>query len=535
VDAPPPPGQRTLRSLWELGDELFAVLDADGCPQVANAAWTRDLGWNAQLLVDRPLSDLVHPDDRQALADGLDSLDGSRNVANLEVRLQAADGRYHDLLLRLQRSPTAGVCLVAHDVTGERTAQRDLDDSERRFRLAMEHAPIGMALADLRGSWIRVNDALCRLLGRRRDELIGHVVDQVTHPDHIDRSHAEMGTLLAGERDHFTFDKQYLHGDGHVVDAAVTASLVRDDDGEPLYVIGQIVDITERNRTEARLRTTVRELERANEALENFATIASHDLKSPMAIVQGLLQTLVSRSPDGLEAADHDLLHRALTHASTLTGAIDGLLEMSRTRTQPLQFEPVDLNDTLAEVEELLRDDIDREAATIDAGQLPTVHGDPVLLRLLLQNLVANAIKFRHDDRAPDVTVEVDRDATSWEVAVTDNGRGFDEQDEEAIFELFGRTGDGERIEGAGIGLATCRQIAQRHGGSIRAIARDGGARFVVSLPLGPSDPTTTSSDPTTTSSDPTTASSDPTTTSSDPTTTSSDPTTTSSDPTTDG
>ena len=487
MNAPRPPGEPTLRALWELGDELFAILDADGRPQIANAAWARDLGWDLQTLADQALLDLVHPDDRHVLTNGLSTLDHDAGaVTELEVRVRDVDDRYHHLTLRLQRTPTDGICLLGHDVTGEREAQRDLHDSERRFRLAMDHAPIGMVLADLNGSWIRVNDALCRLLGRSREELVGRVVDRVTHPDDIDRSHGEMGPLLSGERDHFTFDKRYIHADGHTVDVAVTASLVRDDNGDPLYVIGQIVDITERIRTEARLRDTVQELQRANEALENFATIASHDLKSPMAIVQGLLQTIVARSPDALGTRDLDLLQRALTHTSTLTGAIDGLLELSRMRTRPLQVGPVDLNETLHEVRDLLRVDIERAGATIDIDGLPTVTGDPVLLRLLLQNLVANAIKFRHDDRPPTVAFHVEKDQTSWELSVTDNGRGFEEQDEEVIFELFGRTGDGERIEGAGIGLATCRQIAERHGGSIRAFAMDGGARFVVRLPIDP-------------------------------------------------
>ena len=308
MDASPPPGEPTLRSLWELGDERFAVLDADGRPQLANTARTRDLGWNPRTLVDRPLVDLVHPEDRQALTDGLADLDDTQGaVTALEVRLRATDGQYHDLTLRMQRSPTASVCLIAHDVTGERRAQRELDDSERRFRLAMEHAPTGMSLADLKGSWIRVNDALCRLLGRRREELIGYVVDEVTHPDHLDRN----------------------------------------DDGEPLDAIGQLVDITERNRTEARLRATVQELQRANKVLEN---------------------------------------------------------------------------------------------------------------------LVANAVKFRHAERSPVVALDVERSGASWELMTTDNGRGFEEQDEEAIFERFGRTGGGERVESAGVGLATCRQIVERHG-----------------------------------------------------------------------
>lgn len=371
------------------------------------------------------------------------------------------------------------------DARAERRTQRARDASEQPFRLAMDHAPIGMALADLDGHWFRVNTALCELLGRDADTLTGLVVEDITHPDDVAASHEQMAPLLAGERDAYAFEKRYLHGDGHELEAAVTVSLVRDEHGAPLYVIGQIVDITQRKRTEARLRAAVAELQEANEALENFALVASHDLKSPLAAVQGLLATTIERPQQPLGDRDRELLARALDQAAGLATSVDGLLALSRARIQPLARQPVDLDEVIDDVARILQDDITAVGATIHHADLPTVDGDVTLLRLLVQNLVANGVKFRSPDRAPVIEVAAQRQGPWWRITFHDNGRGFAQEDAEAIFQLFGRTGEGRRIDGAGIGLATCRKILERHDGTIHAEPRDQGARFVVHLPAG--------------------------------------------------
>lgn len=485
MDRSAPPDEAGVALFWAMSDDLFAMVDATGHLVRFNDAWSRVLGWDHETIAGAPLADLAHPRDRPRFARELARLqDAPGTQADLDIRFRTARDDHRDLDMHLEAvSDTQPICLVAHDITARHQAQRARDASEQRFRSAMEHAPIGMALIDLDGHWFRVNVALCELLGRDADALTGAVVEDITHPDDLAASHAQMGPLLAGERDAYAFEKRYLHADGHVVDAAVTVSLVRDEADAPLYVIGQIVDITQRKRTEERLRATVAELKDANEALENFALIASHDLKSPLAAVQGLLATTIERPEQPLSDRDRDLLGRALDQTASLASSVDGLLALSRARTQALARQPVNLAELLDDVARILEHDITAVGATIHHGDLPTVEGDATLLRLLVQNLVANALKFRCPDRPPVLEVDAARQGAWWRITFSDNGRGFAPGDAEAIFELFGRTGDGRRIDGAGIGLATCRKILERHGGTIHGEPRDRGARFVVHLP----------------------------------------------------
>ena len=488
------PDATAMAWFWQQCPDLFALLGPDSELDVANDAWTATLGWDPEELHGRALTALVHPEDRSRVEAELAATAGPDPACvRFETRLATSDGDYRDMRCHAESTgPDAVMALVAHDITVQRQTEAEVLNTSVQLQLAMEHAPIPMALTDLAGHWTQVNHAMCELLGRDRGQLVGSVVEQITHPDDIETSHHQMQQLLAGGADHYTFEKRFVHTGGAVVSAQVTACLLRDADGHPHSVLVQIVDVTERNRTEAQLRSTVAELqdanqqlETANRSLEHFTTIASHDLRSPLATVHGLLETAIAHTgTSDADMADLGLLDRALQHTAGLLATVDSLLELSRIRnTTTLARRTVDLHLLLDELSDTLAAESDHTGATIERGPLPPVEGDPILLRVLLQNLLSNAIKFRHPDRPPVITIEVVEHPDVWVLTVTDNGRGFDPADAEVIFELFGRTTQGHQHQGAGIGLATCRQIAQQHGGTIHAHPLPQGARFVVTLP----------------------------------------------------
>ena len=489
------PDTPTLAWFWQRCPDLFALLGPDMELDATNDAWTATLAWRHDELHARPLTDLVHPQDRPRFEEELAAATrADRAPIRFEARLRAADGSYRDLRCHAGATEPEGItAFVAEDITAQRQTEAALRNAAGQLQRAMEHAPIPMVLTDLAGHWTQVNHAMCALLGRDRDELTGSVVEQITHPDDLEASHQQMQQLLAGDADHFTFEKRYVHTEGAVVTAQVTASLLRDAEGHPNSVLVQVVDVTERDRTEAALRSTVAELRQANQqleianrSLEHFTSIASHDLRSPLATIQGLLDTVLThRQGTAAGASELELLDRARQQTAGLLATVDSLLEMSRARGV-VTPRTVDLDLLIDDVMDTVSADIERTNATISRGQLPPLQGDPTLLRVLLQNLLSNAIKFRHPDRTPAITIEGADRPDGWELSVTDNGLGFDPTEHDALFELFGRSTQGRQHPGAGIGLATCRQIAEQHGGTIHAQPLDQGARFVVTLPKPP-------------------------------------------------
>jgi PAS domain S-box-containing protein len=227
------------------------------------------------------------------------------------------------------------------------------------------------------------------------------------------------------------------------------------------------------------------ELERSNRELEQFASIVSHDLKSPLQVVRGFVELLGRQADSSPEqAADvQTYVAAALRGAARMDRLIDDLLAYSRAGQRPAALTPIDLDVIVSEV---LADSaalIDETEAIMTVGPLPTVPGDATQLRQLFQNLITNAIKFRRVGITPEVSVTAKSDEDYWVIDVADNGIGISREHREEIFGMFSRLHHGDR-PGSGIGLAICARVVANHGGSIWAegVAREGSLlRFTLS------------------------------------------------------
>jgi signal transduction histidine kinase len=241
--------------------------------------------------------------------------------------------------------------------------------------------------------------------------------------------------------------------------------------------------------TNRALEQRARELARSNAELEQFASIASHDLQEPLRKVQTFAEQLRVREHDQLSENGRDYLERMSSAARRMQDLIDDLLRFSRVTTNTRPFVTVDLTTTAHEVTADLDGVIDDTGATVELGELPTVQADPLQMRQLLQNLLSNALKFHRDGVAPHVKVVGRVDGGLAEIAVSDDGIGFDERYAQRIFRVFERLHGRGVYPGTGIGLALCRKIVERHGGTISATSAPGeGATFLVTLPVEHSD-----------------------------------------------
>jgi signal transduction histidine kinase len=256
-------------------------------------------------------------------------------------------------------------------------------------------------------------------------------------------------------------------------------------------------EIAERRRIERQVRLVAEELERSNRELTHFASVASHDLQEPLRKIQAFGDRLLGHCGDELSSKGRDYLNRILGAAGRMRALIDGLLEYSRVSTRNQPRVPVDLNHVARDVVGDLEARLQAAGGEVMIETLPTIDADPLQMRQLMQNLIGNALKFRRPDVEPRVKVSArvapgpitgnGDSQPGWmcELTVEDNGVGFETAYSEQIFELFQRLHGRGEYEGTGMGLAICKKIAERHGGSITAASTPGeGSRFVVKLPV---------------------------------------------------
>jgi signal transduction histidine kinase len=232
------------------------------------------------------------------------------------------------------------------------------------------------------------------------------------------------------------------------------------------------------------LEESIAELARSNADLQQFAYVASHDLKEPLRMVASYTQLLARRYKGKLDSDADEFIRYAVDGANRMQWLINDLLAYSRVTSQEQVFEEVDCTKVLEEVMSNLQLSIEESQAVVTHDPLPTVMADGGQLGQLFQNLIANAITF-HGEEPPAVHVSAERMANEWLFSVRDNGVGLDPQYAERIFVIFQRLHDREEYPGTGIGLAICKKVVERHGGRIWVVSQVGqGATFYFTLPI---------------------------------------------------
>jgi signal transduction histidine kinase len=266
-------------------------------------------------------------------------------------------------------------------------------------------------------------------------------------------------------------------------------------------------EIEERQRVEQSLRRREIDLERlaqrleqSNQHLDRFASVVAHDLKEPLVTVGMFAEEVDRELGDGADPQVRDFLQRIQRATARMRHLIESILALSRITSRGEPFAPVDLSTVLNTISGDLRGRLEATGGCIDVGVLPVVDGDAHQLQQLFQNLVANALKFGREGVPPEVSVrwlpfderspEARDGGRSCRIAVSDNGIGFSEASAARLFDEFERLPEAEPFEGHGLGLAICRRIVERHGGTIHARPNDGeGAVIEVDLPLCHAEP----------------------------------------------
>lgn len=368
----------------------------------------------------------------------------------------------------------------------ERLAERADGDP---FRRVVESAPYGMVVADAEGRIVLVNPQAVEMFGHSSEEFLQLRIEDLV-PPRFRRGHdglregfhrdPESRPMGAG-RDLFGYRR-----DGVEFPVEIALTPLNMESG-PL-VLSSIIDITRRKRDEEELVRYAKKLERSNAELENFASIASHDLQEPLRKIRMMGERLAALCEADLGEQGRDYLGRMIRAGDNMHRLIRDLLTFSRVGMRAEGFRQLALGEPVRDVLSTLELVIEETGAEIVVGDLPEAEVDESQMRQLFQNLIGNALKFRRPDEVPKVTIE----GTTFEsesrphvrIEVSDNGIGFDEQYHDRIFQIFQRLHGKTEFEGTGIGLAICKKIVERHDGRIQARSLPGeGTTFIVELP----------------------------------------------------
>lgn len=518
-----------LRQLADAIPHLVWTMTPAGERDYLSRQWQEYTGASIERLVGGGWRDFLHPDDRgRALAALADAL-SSGEVYNQEYRIRRRDGVYH--WFRARGLPIRdgegrivrwyGTCT---DIDDLRTLQETVREREQRYRSLAEAVPQLIWTASAEGQPDFFNARWYQYTGLSAGESLAQGWAGSVHAD--DRV-AVVGRWQRGlaTGDPFEAECRLRSSEGGYRWFLFRAVPQRDDQQRIIRWIGSSTDIdearrlaehldqkvkertreliaaneslraevVERTRAEERAEMAAVELRRSNAELEKFAYVASHDLQEPLRKIQAFGDRLRTKFREQLAEQGKDFVDRMLASATRMRRLIEDLLSFSRITTKQQPFSQVDLNEVAAGVLSDLEHAITHSQGRVEIGPLPTIEADPVQMRQLFQNLIANGLKFRKPDTPPvvRVTAKVESSPSGpvCRLSFADNGIGFDEIYTDRIFELFQRLHGRNEYEGTGIGLAVCRKIIERHGGTITTQSRPGeGATFTVTLAKGPRD-----------------------------------------------
>jgi light-regulated signal transduction histidine kinase (bacteriophytochrome) len=241
-----------------------------------------------------------------------------------------------------------------------------------------------------------------------------------------------------------------------------------------------------RKKSELNTEKNARDLERSNAELQQFAYVVSHDLKGPLATIIGFLALLEGRYQGRvLDEKAGNYVRNAIGGAERMSLLIDGLLDFARVDSKGITFEMVNMDESLSIVEQNLGQAIKDSNATITHDPLPTVKAEPIQIMELLQNLIANALKFRRPDVVPRVHISATKTRNYYTFSVEDNGIGIPKEQQKKIFQIFHRLHSEQEYSGTGLGLAIAQEIVERHGGRIWVESEVGkGTTFLFTIPI---------------------------------------------------
>lgn len=385
-----------------------------------------------------------------------------------------------------EKGKIIGMIQVAIDVTEQVTARKKLEESEGRFR-ALVNASSDMVYS-MNADWTIMRNLEGRGFLYDANEPIQDWVAKYVYPADYNVVENAIATAIS-EKSILELEHRVLTADGTVGWTFSRAVPIMDEQDTIVEWFGSAADITTQKTMTEKLEGLVaertRDLQRSNEDLQQFAHVASHDLKEPVRKIKTYTSRLEYHLDAKLDDTSKRFMERIHVATDRMFSMIDGVLSYSTTNAAPQMAAPVDLNEVLKNIETDLEVTLQKVNGSIQYQTLPVVEGAPVLLYQFFYNLINNSVKFARPGIPPHVSIIGEMDGSIARITLSDNGIGFEPHYASRIFETFTRLNPKDEFEGTGLGLSLCKKIVERHSGTISATGIPGnGATFIITLPL---------------------------------------------------
>ncbi len=480
-----------LRAIYDNSPIDIALISLDGKFIDVNHAAVELHGFSSkEELMARDCFSLVADENRELVARSWQRVLEEGSINNLELIQVKKDGTKISTVVSANRlddtdgKPVALVAMV-QDITERKRAEEALRENRAKYQALTETTSDFIWEMDAQGRFTYCSPQIKALWGLSPSDMIGRTPFDLAPAEHRDGDAAAFMALAQSPRPFNGLERSTYDGQGRLIHIEINGVPFFDDAGKLLGFRGITRDITERKRAEEALQQANIELARSNKDLEQFAHVASHDLQEPLRTIRAFLDLLAKRSGGKLDEKDKQYFGFVTDGADRMQSLISGLLTYSRLSAKSLKIADVPLRQCAEEALSALGSSIQEAGAAFSLGDLPAVKADATWIAQVLQNLIANAVKFRRKDVRPEVSVTATHQGGEIVVCVQDNGIGIPPEQCEHVFEMFRRLHSREAYPGTGIGLTICKKVIERHGGRIWVESKVGqGSSFLFTLPL---------------------------------------------------
>ena len=477
------PGDRSqpqvdLRAVLDNMSDVFFRVDGNGRIVMVSRGVEALLGWPPDEVVGRDARDFyVDPAQRQTVLSLTDA--GGGRLSGHDVQLRKRDGGSVWVCIsarRLSDAEGGGTEGILHNVSDRRRAERQQGERGALVQALLNATSDATMLIDGDGTLLACNKVFADRFGHAVEEVVGRDLFALFPPEVAERRRLACLQVL---RTGHTMVLRDQRGGRHLMN---TITPVPNGDGPPLLAVFSR-DVTQEVEDKLRIEAHMATIRRSNEELEQFAYVASHDLREPLRQISSYIGLIERRSLGQMDEETREFLAFARTGAQRMDALILDLLAFSRVTRVAGQMVPLPVAQPIAEALTLLAPP--PGTVTVEAPADLVVRGDHGQLARMFQNLIGNGLKYHAADRPPQVWVRAERQGDTVAVSVTDNGIGMEEQYFDRIFRIFQRLHGPGKYDGTGIGLAIVKRVAENHGGSVAVASTLGrGSTFTVMLPL---------------------------------------------------